>query len=99
MAAVGNFEDHGAVALLWVFRADGDEVRGELDFSVFQIDGIAEVDDALIVRVGDGEREVDASGNALVGSGNTELFAVQDIGTGSDFYPEDARVEGWNGKN
>ncbi len=79
---------------MWVFRADGDEVGGELDFSVFQVDGIAQVDDAMVVRVGDGEREVDASGDALVRSGSAELFAVEDIGTGGDFYTEDARVAG-----
>ena len=83
-ATIRDFEKQRAVALVSIFRADGDEVGGELDFAVFQIDRVAEIDDALVVRIGHGEGEVNASSDALVGSGRAELFAVEDIGTGGD---------------
>ena len=82
--------------LCGILRADGDEVGGELDFAVFQVDGVVQIDDALVVRVGDRKREVDASGDALVGSGVAELLAVEDIGAGCNFDSDDARVQGRN---
>ncbi len=53
--AVGNLQQHGAVALVRVLRADGNEVGGEFNFTVLQADGIREVNNALVVWVGDGQ--------------------------------------------
>src|SRR5262249_57085871 len=67
-ATVGNLEKQGTVALLRLLGADGDKVGGKLDLSVLQIDGIGKVYDAPVVRVCYGNREIDSSGDPLVGS-------------------------------
>ena len=95
-ATIRDFEKQQAVAFVSVFRTDGDEVGGELDFSVLQVYRVAEIDDALVVRIGHGEGDVNASSDALVGSGRAELFAVEDIGTGGYFHSDDPRAQGRN---
>ena len=91
--AVGNFQKHRAVALARVLRTDGDEVGREFDLAVFQVHRVAEIDDALVVRIGHRQREVDAPGDALVGSGVAEWLAVKHIVAGGNFDAKDARVE------
>ena len=95
-SAVGNFQQHRAVALVRVLRADGNEVGGKFDLAVLQVHGVAQIDDALVVRIGHGEREVDASGDALVGARIAERLAVEDIGAGSDLDANDTRVQRQN---
>ena len=51
MAAVGVFEENRAIAAVWVFGADRDEVCGELDLVVVKIDGVLEVDNSDVVRI------------------------------------------------
>ena len=63
----------------------------------FQVYRVAEIDDALVVRIGHGEGNVNASSDALVGSGRAELFAVEDIGTGGDVDSDDPRMKKRNG--
>ena len=57
LPTVGNLQKHGAIALVEVFRADGNEVGGELDLAIFQVHGITQIDDALVMRIGDRERK------------------------------------------
>jgi hypothetical protein len=47
------------------------------------------------VRVGDGEREVDAAGDALVGSRVAKCFAVEDVGSRGDLHADN---RAWSGK-
>jgi hypothetical protein len=61
--------------------------------------GIAEIDDAQIVRIGNCEREVDTSGDPLIGSCITERLASEDIAAGSGFDVRDARFERENGQS
>ncbi len=75
------------------FGTDRDEVGRELDFAVLKIDRVREIDDALVVRIGNREREEDASGDALVGPGVAEGLAVEDVDAGGDFYAGDAGGE------
>ena len=82
IAAIGDLQKHGAIAQVGILRTDSDEVRGELDFAVLQVDRVAEIDDALVVRIGHGEREVDAPGDALVGPCISEYLAVENAWCG-----------------
>ena len=97
-AAIGHFKNHGAVAFVCVFWAHGDEFRGELDFAVFEVDGVGQIDDLLVVGIGDWERKIDTASDALVGSGVGEGLAVEDVGARGDLNAEDSRVEGKNGE-
>ena len=36
-----------------IFGADGDEVGGEFDFAILQIDRVGQIDDRLVVDIGD----------------------------------------------
>ena len=80
-----------------VFRANGHEVGRELDLTVFQVHGIAEIDDALVMRIGNRQREVDATGDALVGSRVPELLAIEDFGAGGDVDTKNPGLERDNG--
>ena len=92
-AAVRHFQNHRTVALVCILRADSNEVRRELDLAVLQVHRVAEVHNALVVRVGHRKREVDASGNALIGSRVAECLAIENIGAGSNFDANYPRVE------
>ena len=51
MAAVGNLQNQRAVAFRGSFGPERDEVGGEFNLAICQIDGVVEIDDGLIVRV------------------------------------------------
>ena len=81
------------IAARGIARLQHVKVGRELDFAVFLVHCVAEIDDALVVRIGDWKREVDASRDALVGSGVTERLAVEDVGAGSNFDTGYTRVD------
>ncbi len=89
VAAIGTLEDHRAVAFGRIFRLDGNEVRGELDFAIPQVYGVGEIDDASIVLVRDRERDIDTTGDSLVGPGVAEGLAVGDVGARYDLDVRD----------
>ena len=93
MTAVGNFEHHRTVALVRILRADGNEVRREFHFAVLQVHRVVEIDDALVVRILNRQREVDASGDAFVSASVSECFATEDIHARVDLDTNDASVE------
>src|SRR5271165_3636948 len=92
-APIGNFQKHRAVALARILGADGDEIRRELDFAVFQVHRVAEIDDALVVRIAHRQREVNSPGDALVGACVPEGLAAKNIVAGGDIDANHARVE------
>ncbi len=59
---------------------------------LLEVDGVGEIDDLAVVGIGDGERKVDAAGDALVCAGVAEGFAGEDVGAGGNFHAEDAGV-------
>ena len=79
-----------------VFRLEGDEVGGEFDFAILQVRGIAEIDDAPVVRVGHWDREVNVPGDSLVCSRVPERLAIQNVDAGSDVDANHPCVERQN---
>ena len=95
---LGTSRSMEPLPLCSILRTDGNEVGGELDLAVFQVHRIAEIDDAQVVRIGHREREVDASGDALIGSRIPEYLSVEDAGAGSHLHPNHPGVKRENGK-
>jgi len=93
-AAVGVFKEQRAVAAVRIFGANGDEVGGELDFAVAEVDGVFEIDDGGVVGIVYGEREVDGAEDTLAGAGVAETAATQHILARRDFYSCDPRMNG-----
>ena len=75
----GIFSSSEPLPLRASFGRSGDEVGREFDFAVLQVHCVAQIDDALVVRIGYRNRKVNASGDALVGSGVAEALAVENI--------------------
>jgi hypothetical protein len=90
---VGDFQQHRPVALLRVLGTDGNEVGRKLDLSVLQIHRLAQINNAVVVRIGDCQRKIDAASNALVGACVTESLAVENIAARSDFDANNARTD------
>ena len=90
---VGDFQKHRAVAFVSILGADGDEAGRELDFAVFQVHCVAQIDDALIVRIGNRKRNINLSDDAFVGSRVAERLAIEHVLARSNFYANDARLE------
>gem|GEM_PF-6179963 len=64
-----------------------------------QVDGILKIDDAAIVRIGDGHGEIDLAGEAFVGSRVAKGAAVGDRLSGRDFDAHHARLQpGYGGE-
>jgi hypothetical protein len=59
---------------------------------------MAEIDNALVVRIGHWKREVDPSSDALVRPGVAKRFAAEDIGAGSNLDANNARGERQSGQ-
>ena len=76
-----------------ILGTEGNEIRGELDLSIFQIHRVAEIDDAQVVRIGRRKREVDTPRDALIGSSIAECLALEHIGAGSNLDACDPRIE------
>jgi hypothetical protein len=93
MAPIGSFEEERAVAFVGVLGADCDEAGGELHFALFKVDCVTKIHDWLVVRIGNGERNVDVSPDVLVGSCLSELPTDKDVGTRVDFNANHACVE------
>jgi len=85
VTAVGNFQKQRAVTFVSVLGADGDEVGGEFDLAIVEIDGVTEIDDSDVMGIRDGYREIDTARDAFVGSSVTEEFAIEDVGAREDF--------------
>ena len=82
-----------------VLRTDGDEVRRKLDLAVFQVHCVAEIDDAVVVRIGHREREVDTPENLLIRSRVAELLAAKNIRARCNLDAKHARVEWQDGQS
>ena len=93
LAAVGNFQQQRSVGLCEIFRANGDKVSGEFNFAVLQVHCVAQINDALVVRIRYRHGKVDASRDALVGSGVAEAFAIENISSRGDFDANYARID------
>jgi hypothetical protein len=81
-----------------IFRTDSNEVRGKFYFPVLQVHCVAKIHNALVVRIGYWEREVDAAGDALVGPRIPELFTVENGGPGSYVDTQNPGVQRAHGK-
>jgi len=93
IAAIGNFQQQRSIALSRVLRADGYEVRRELDLTIFQIHCIIEIDDVCIVWIRNSNRKINASGDPLITPAIAKRLAPKDIITRGDLNANDARVE------
>ncbi len=84
VAAVGDFEEDGAVGVGGIAGAEEIEIGGELDLAFGVARGEGEVaDQAVGGEIGiDGEG--DGSGDAFVGAGGTEGAALLDLGAAAD---------------
>ena len=97
VAAVGILQKQRAVALGRIFGPDCDEVRGEFHLAIAQIDRIRQIDDALVMNVGDRHCEINASGNAFVRAAVAEGLAIKNIRTRRDVDVSNASGQmGWN---
>ena len=67
-SAIGDFQQHRTIAFAGILRTDCHEVRLELDLAIPQVLGIAEIDNARVIRIVHGERKVDAPCDPLVGT-------------------------------
>src|SRR5260370_37424200 len=74
--AVGILQEQRPVAFCRVLGPDGNEVRGEFHLAILQINCVGQIDDALIVNVGNGHCEVDAAADAFVRTALTEGIGV-----------------------
>ena len=92
-APVGDLKQQRAIAFARVLGANGDEVGRKLDLAILQIHRLVEIHDALIVRVRDRHRKIDAAGNTLVDSCFTERLAAKHITAGKNFDPDNAGFE------
>ena len=76
-----------------IFRLNSNEVGREFDLAFFQVDRIAEVDDALVMRVVYRKGKVNATGDAFVGAGVTKFFATENVGAVRGFNAENAGIQ------
>jgi hypothetical protein len=91
--AIGDLQQQGAIALVGILGPQSDEIGGEFDFAMAQVDRVAQVDDAGVMGIIDRDGVIDIAADPLVGAGVTEGFAVKDLGAGFDLDPGDARLE------
>src|SRR5690242_15194116 len=92
-ATIRNLQQHCAITLVRVLRAESREVGRALDLAIFQVHCVAQIDDPLIVRVGLSQREVNASADLLIRSRVAECLAVQNVSSGRYLDPDDPRGE------
>ena len=97
--AVRHFQQHRTVSLVRILRPHGDEVRRKLDLAILQVHRFVEINDAPVVRIRHGKREINAPGDALVSARVAELFAAQNIVARGNLDANHARVERQNGQN
>src|SRR5579871_2012897 len=81
------FEQHRAIPFRRVPRANGNKIGGKFDFAILEIYCVCEINDSLVVTIGNGNREIDFSSDAFVGTSVAEGFPVEDDGARGDFDP------------
>ena len=84
MAAVGDFEEDGAVGVGGIAGAEEIEVGGELDLALSVARSEGEVADEAIGGESGIDGEGDGAGDAFVGAGGAEGAALLDIGAAAD---------------
>ena len=87
--AVGDLEQHRAVALLRVNRAKDVQVGGEVHAAIRAACRVLEIDDARVVLVGRIERELDRAGELLVRPDLPERLASGNDGSIGDRHLRD----------
>ena len=92
-SAVRNFEQHGSVALARVLRTEGNKIGRDFNLAVLQVHRIAEVHDALVVRVCNGQREIHLAGNALVSSCLAKALSAQQVSARPHLNARDSRFK------
>ena len=97
MSAIRAFQKQCGVALGRILGPDRDEIGGEFHFAVRQINRVREINDALIVGVGDGHGKINASDNAFIWSALTKWLGTENVRAGQDLDVSDASVQEWNG--
>src|SRR5262249_32631480 len=92
VAAVRNLEQRGAVTTVQIFGPEDVEVGGELDQALFVARSFIKINDDFVVRIARVNGEVDFSDDLLVGSGQSELLAIEEVCAGDDLNPSDASL-------
>src|SRR5215813_3606331 len=64
--AVGILEKQRSVASGRILRTQRDKFSGKFYFAVLKIHGVGEVDDRLVVRIGDRNREINFAADAFI---------------------------------
>jgi len=90
MAAVGILQQQRAVAFGRILGPHGNEVGGEFYLAILQIDRIRQIDDRLVVGIGDENREVNASHNPFVRAALAEGLGIENIRARRDIDVSDA---------
>ena len=91
-AAVGNFEKHGAISLIDVFRSQEIQVGGEFHFALRVARRFVEINDLPIVKIRGVDREINTADNFLVGLGESEAAAARNVRARNYFNARDMSV-------
>ena len=90
--AIGILQQHRPIALVRILGADRNEVGRKLHFAILQIDGLVEINDAQVVRIGHRNCEVHSTRDPFVCSRLAKQFPVQQVNARCELHANDACV-------